>query len=78
MDILVASLMLLLAVLVSNLLSKLIPYAATPLVQIVLGAVLALFVRFPADFQLPNDLFLMLFVAPLVYADSRDINRLIA
>ena len=78
MDILVASLMLLLAVLASNLLSKLIPYAATPLVQIALGAALALFVSFPADFQLPNELFLMLFVAPLVYADSRGIDRLVA
>ena len=77
-EILVASLMLLIAVLASNLVSKLIPYAATPLVQIVIGAVLALFVRFPADFQLPNELFLMLFVAPLVYADSRGIDRLVA
>ena len=78
MEILVASLMLMLAVLASNLISKLIPYAATPLVQIALGIVLALFVRFPADFQLPNELFLMLFVAPLVYADSRGIDRLVA
>ena len=78
MDILLVSLMLIVAVLASNIVSKFIPLVAMPLVQVALGMVLATFLRLAEDFQLPNTLFLMLFVAPLVYADSRGIDRLTA
>ena len=78
MDALLIGLLLIVAVLLSNLLSKLMPRVSTPLVQIVLGMVLALFVRLAEDFELPTNLFMVLFVAPLVYADSRGIDRVVA
>ena len=78
MDALLIGLMLIVAVLLSSLLSKLMPRVSTPLVQIVLGMVIALFVRLAEDFELPTNLFMVLFVAPLVYADSRGIDRVVA
>lgn len=73
-----AALLLMLAVLVSNFVSKMLPRVSTPLIQIALGVLLAFFVPVPADFELPTELFMMLFVAPLIYADSRGIDRLTA
>ena len=78
MAILLTGLMLLLAVLASNLISKLVPAASTPLVQILLGIILAFLLPGSGDFELPSELFMMLFVAPLVYADSRVIDRVTA
>ena len=78
MDALLIGLMLIVAVLLSNLLSKLLPQVSTPLVQIALGMVMALFLRLAEDFELPTNLFMVLFVAPLVYADSRGIDRVVA
>ena len=78
MDILIFGLFLIVAVLLSNLLSKLLPAVSTPFVQIALGMVLATFVQLAEDFELPTNLFMVLFVAPLVYADSRGIDRAVA
>ena len=78
MDILIFGLFLIVAVLLSNLLSKLLPALSTPFVQIALGMALATFVTLAEDFELPTNLFMALFVAPLVYADSRGIDRVVA
>ena len=75
MGLLVTALMLIVAVLVSNFVSKLLPAVATPLVQIALGMVLALVLPGFGDFELPTSLFMAVFVAPLIYSDSRGIDR---
>ena len=75
MGLLVTALMLIVAVLVSNFVSKLIPAVATPLVQIALGMGLALVLPGFGDFELPTSLFMAVFVAPLIYSDSRAIDR---
>ena len=74
-EILLIALMLIVAVLASNVISKFLPAVATPLVQIALGAVLSFFIAVPQDFELPTELFLCVFVAPLIYSDSRAIDR---
>ena len=78
MQLFLLALMLLISVLVSNLISKFIPSVATPLVQIAIGVVLAFLVPVRGDFQLPTSLFMALFVAPLIYSDSRGIDRVTA
>ena len=78
MQLFLVALMLLISVLASNLLSKFIPSVATPLVQIGIGVVLAFLVPVRGDFQLPTSLFMALFVAPLIYSDSRGIDRVTA
>ena len=75
MSIVLIALMLIIAVLASNFISKFLPQIATPLVQIALGAALSLFIAVPADFELPSELFMALFVAPLIYSDSKNIDR---
>ena len=78
MQLFLVALMLLVSVLASNLISKFIPSVATPLVQIALGIVMALLIPIRGDFQLPASLFMVLFVAPLIYSDSRAIDRVTA
>ena len=78
MQLFLLALMLLVSVLISNLVSKFIPAVATPLVQICIGLVLAWVVPVRGDFQLPTALFMALFVAPLIYSDSRNIDRVTA
>ena len=78
MQLFLLALMLLISVLASNLVSKFIPAVATPLVQICIGLVLAWIVPVRGDFQLPTALFMALFVAPLIYSDSRNIDRVTA
>ena len=78
MQLFLVALMLLISVLASNLIAKFIPSVATPLVQIGIGVVLAFLVPVRGDFQLPTSLFMALFVAPLIYSDSRNIDRVTA
>ena len=78
MQLFLLALMLLVSVLASNLISKFIPSVATPLVQICIGLILAWVVPVRGDFQLPTSLFMALFVAPLIYSDSRSIDRVTA
>ena len=78
MQLFLLALMLLISVLASNLVSKFIPAVATPLVQICIGLVMAWVMPVRGDFQLPTALFMALFVAPLIYSDSRNIDRVTA
>jgi len=65
-------LIMLAAVLLSNLINRYIPALSAPLVQIVLGVVISLipFGAFGFEFELEPDLFLVLFIAPLVFHAS--------
>jgi CPA1 family monovalent cation:H+ antiporter len=65
-------LIMLAAVLLSNLINRYVPALSAPLVQIVLGVVISLipFGAFGFEFELEPDLFLVLFIAPLVFHAS--------
>lgn len=67
-------LILLAAVLVSNLISQRFPRISTPLVQIALGVVLVA-TPFPFEGGLDPELFLILFIAPLLFEEAKRSNR---
>ena len=68
-------LLLLGAVLLSTVFAEMIPRVSLPLVQIALGLVAALFWAHPTDIQVDPELFLVLFIAPLLFDESRHANR---
>ena len=61
-------------VVASSFLSRFIPKVSTPLVQIALGA-LASQLPFFQGVQLNPELFMVLFIAPLLYLEAHDINK---
>jgi len=65
-------LIMLAAVLLSNLINRYIPALSAPLVQIALGVIISLipFGAFGFEFELEPDLFFVLFIAPLVFHSS--------
>ena len=62
------------AVLISSFVSRFIPRVSTPLVQIALGAIMACLPVFP-EMQLDPELFMVLFIAPLLYLEAHTINK---
>jgi len=70
-------LLLLAAVLVSNLVNRFIPVLSVPILQIVLGILIALipFGAFSYGFKLDPELFFVLFLAPLVFHTSMTANK---
>lgn len=64
-------LFLLAAVVASSILDNLLPRLSLPLVQIVLGALIALLVHTPLESGLDPELLLILFIAPLHFNESR-------
>lgn len=67
-------LFLLSAVIASSLLDKFLPPLSLPLVQIVLGAVLALAVPTQLEWGIDPELLLILFIAPLHFNESRHVD----
>ncbi len=63
------------AVLVSALLDKLIPRVSMPLIQIALGAVVGVLSWSPITLDISPDIFLLLFIAPLLYYEARRTDR---
>jgi CPA1 family monovalent cation:H+ antiporter len=65
-------LIMLAAVLLSNLINRYIPALSAPLVQIALGVIISLipFGAFGFEFELEPELFFVLFIAPLVFHES--------
>lgn len=74
MSVLILILCILGAVLLSSFLSRFLPRISTPLVQIVLGLIASQMPFFP-DVQLDPELFLVLFIAPLLYLEAHEINK---
>lgn len=64
------------AVLVSSIVDQLIPKVYSPLIQIVLGLLIAVFAIAPISPSLDPELFLVLFIAPLLYDEARRANRM--
>ena len=62
------------AVVLSSFLSRFIPKVSTPLVQITLGAAATQLPFFP-DVTLSPELFMVLFIAPLLYLEAHDIDK---
>ncbi len=61
-------------VVLSSFLSRFIPKVSTPLVQIVLGAAAAWLPFFP-ELELNPNVFMVLFIAPLLYIEAHNINK---
>ncbi|MDO5117308.1 MAG: Na+/H+ antiporter [Eggerthellaceae bacterium] len=64
------------AVLVSSIVDQLIPKVYSPLIQIILGLLIAVFAIAPISPSLDPELFLVLFIAPLLYDEARRANRI--
>ncbi|MDU3798305.1 MAG: sodium:proton antiporter [Bifidobacterium breve] len=62
------------AVVVSSFASRFVPRVSTPLVQIVLG-VLVTYLPFFPDAKLDPELFMVLFIAPLLYLEAHEIDK---
>ncbi len=69
-------LMLAAAVLVSSVLEQVLPRISLPLIQIALGFLLALFSATTIDITLDPDFFLLLFIAPLLFNDAKNADKL--
>ncbi|WP_055427994.1 Na+/H+ antiporter [Bifidobacterium aesculapii] len=62
------------AVVLSSFLSRFIPKVSTPLVQIALGAAMTLLPFLPSV-ELNPEVFMVLFIAPLLYLEAHDIDK---
>ena len=62
------------AVLLSSFLSRFIPRISTPLVQIALGVLMSQLAFVPTT-ELDPELFMVLFIAPLLYLEAHEINK---
>lgn len=69
-------LLLTLAVLLSAVLDKFIKFITLPLVQILLGIVIAVFASGTVNITLDPELFLVIFIAPLLYIEAKHADRL--
>lgn len=75
MELLLLCLVLMGALLISAALEPFLPRVSLPLVQILIGILLYLFVELPANFTLDSNLFLVLFIAPLLFDESRNADN---
>lgn len=75
MEIFELILLLLAAVLLSSVLDQIIPRISSPLIQIGLGLLIALFVVSPISFEIDSDLFLVLLIAPLLFYEAKEVDK---
>ncbi len=75
MEALTLSLLLLAAVLVSSLIDQIIPRVSLPLIQIGLGLVIAVVAGGDVRVTLDPELFLVLFIAPLLYEEAKRADK---
>ena len=75
METLTLGLLLLAAVLASSVVDQLVPKVSLPLIQIGMGVVIALFASTAIDIELDPDLFLVLFIAPLLYDEAKNADK---
>ena len=74
MDVFVLIMFIIGAVVLSSFVSRFIPKVSTPLIQIGLGALASWLPGIP-ETQLNPELFMVLFIAPLLYVEARDIDK---
>ena len=75
MALLELAIFLLAAVLVSAVLEPFLPRVSLPLVQMLLGIVIYFFVDLPHSLSIDSGLFLVLFIAPLLFDESKSANN---
>lgn len=75
METLEFSLVMLAAVLISAVIDQIVPKVSSPLIQIGLGVVIAFIATKQIDIALDPELFLVLFIAPLLYDEARHIDK---
>lgn len=75
MELLITTLLLIAAVLVSAVLDQIMTRLSLPLVQMIMGVVIMLVAPTALDTHLDAELFLVLFIAPLLFDESRHIDR---
>ena len=68
-------LLLAVAVLLSSVLDQIVPKVSLPLIQIGLGLVIAALAFSPISINIEPDLFLILFIAPLLFSDAKESNK---
>ncbi len=75
MEYLVIALLYIGAVLVSSVLDQFLRGVSLPLVQMAVGVAIYLFVDLPIDVTINSELFLVMFIAPLLFDESRNISN---
>lgn len=75
METFVLALLLLAAVLVSSIIDQLVPKVSSPLIQIGLGLLIALIAPSQINTAFDPDLFLVLFIAPLLYDEAKSVDK---
>ena len=68
-------LMLLLAVLLSSVLDQVVPRVSSPLILIALGVGIAMLAISPIEVNIDPELFLVLFIAPLLFSDALEADK---
>lgn len=68
-------LLLIVAVLISAVIDQVIPRVSLPLIQVIMGIVIAIFAGDIIDVNLDPSLFLVLFIAPLLYLEAKESDK---
>ena len=63
------------AVLISSIVDQFVPKVSLPLIQIGLGVVIAFLAISPVTINIEPELFLILFIAPLLFSDALEANK---
>lgn len=69
------TLLLLACVLISSVIDQVVPKISSPLIQIALGVFVFFLAKGQYDFIIDNNLFMIVFIAPLLYNEARHINK---
>lgn len=75
MEALQLGLLILAAVLLSSVIDQLVPKVSSPLIQIGLGVLIALLSVSPIAISIDPDLFIVLFIVPLIFDESKNIDK---
>ena len=75
MELLELSLLMLAAVLLSSVIDQLVPKVSSPLIQIGLGLVIALVMGTQINIDFDPNLFLVLFISPLLYDEAKNLDK---
>lgn len=75
MEYLFIALVLIGAVLISSILDQFLPAVSLPLVQMAIGVAMYFFLTLPVDFNINSELFLVMFIAPLLFDESRNVSN---
>lgn len=75
MEALMLALLMLAAVLLSSVIDQIVPKISSPLIQIGLGLLIALLAPAQIDITLDPELFLVMFIAPLLFDEAKNVDK---